>query len=57
MLGALLSNGRGSEPASLVLRALRALHFILASSGAKIDIETEGNVCEAGERRETGVIY
>lgn len=26
--------------------ARRALHFILASSGAKIDTETEGSVCE-----------
>lgn len=40
--------GAGSAP---------ALRFILASSGAKIDIETEGSVCEAGGRRETGVIY
>lgn len=29
-----------------VLRALRALNFILASSGAEIDIATEGSVCD-----------
>lgn len=44
LLGALLRNGRGSPPASLGLGARRALPFILANSGAKIDIETEGNV-------------
>lgn len=46
LLGALLGNGRGSAPSSRVLGALRALHFILASSGAEIDIETEGSVYE-----------
>lgn len=57
LLGALLSNQRASPPANWVLGARWALHFILASSGAKIDIETEGSVCEAGGRRETGVLY
>lgn len=44
LLGALLRNGRVSPPASPGLGARRALHFILANSWAKIDIETEGNV-------------
>ena len=55
--GALLSNQRASPPAHWVLGARRAPHFILARSGAKIDIETEGSVCEAGGKRATGVIY
>lgn len=32
------------------------LHFILASSGAEIDIETEGGVREAGRKRKTGAL-
>lgn len=55
MLRALLSNRESArEPGA---GARRAVHFIWASSGAKIDTETQGSVCEAGGRRETGVIY
>lgn len=57
LLGWLLSNGRGSPQENLWLGSRRALHFIFASSGAKIDTETEGSVCEIEGRRETGVIY
>lgn len=43
LLRALLRNRRGSRPESLGLGVHGALHFISASSGAKIDIETEGS--------------
>lgn len=56
LLGALLSNPSGTRLESPALGTRLVLHFILASSGAEIDIETE-SVHEAGGRQETGALY
>lgn len=56
LLLALLRNGRGSRLERLGLGARGTLRVISASSGAKIDIETEGSKQETGRRRETSYL-